>query len=70
MPDTLTKLAYQTFQQGKSYFGLTHKTVSTQLMKLVNPPQEVKTQELDASTLMLLQKRMNDLSDRPGLARC
>ena len=46
MPDTLTKLAYQTFQQGKSYFGLTHKTVSTQLMKLVNPPQEVKTQEL------------------------
>jgi len=64
MPDTLTKLAYQTFQQGKSYFGLTHKTVSTQLMKLVNPPQEVKTQELDASTLMLLQKRMNDLLDQ------
>ena len=33
-------------------------------MKLVNPPQEVKTQELDASTLMLLQKRMNDLLDQ------
>jgi ubiquinone/menaquinone biosynthesis C-methylase UbiE len=64
MPDTITKLAYQTFQQGKSYFGLTHKTVSTQLMRLINPPKEVNTQEIDASTLMLLQKRMNALLEQ------
>ncbi len=64
MPDTLTKLAYQTFQQGKSYFGLTHKTVSAQLMKLINPPKEANTQELDPSTLMLLQERMNALLEQ------
>lgn len=64
MPDILTKLAYQTFQQGKSYFGLTHKTISSQLMKLINPPKEINTQQLDASTLMLLQQRMNHLLDQ------
>jgi ubiquinone/menaquinone biosynthesis C-methylase UbiE len=64
MPDTLTKLAYQTFQQGKSYFGLTHKTVSTQIMRLIYPPNEEKTQALDASTLKLFQERMNDLLEK------
>ena len=29
MPDQLTKLAYQTMQQGKALLGLTHKEVST-----------------------------------------
>ncbi|MGF1566954.1 MAG: class I SAM-dependent methyltransferase [Nodosilinea sp.] len=61
MPDTITKLAYQTVQQGKSYFGLTHKTVSTQIMRLVNPPKELKTQELSLGTLQLFQQRMNAL---------
>jgi ubiquinone/menaquinone biosynthesis C-methylase UbiE len=60
MPDTLTKLAYQTFQQSKTYFGLTHKTISTQLMQAINPPQK-KTQALDVKTLQLLQQRVNAL---------
>ncbi len=64
MPDTLTKLAYQTFQQGKSYFGLTHKTVSTQLMQLVYPPKEKNTQDLDVATLKLFQERVSDLLER------
>ena len=64
MPDTLTKLAYQTLQQGKSYFGLTHKTISTQLMQLINPPKDLQTQELDTSTLLLFQKRMGELIER------
>lgn len=61
MPDTLTKLAYQTFQQGKSYFGLTHKTVSTQLMRMISPPRNLKAQEMDLKTLQFIQRRMNEL---------
>ncbi len=37
MPDTLTKLTYQTVQQGKSYLSFAHKTLFTQLQKLVAP---------------------------------
>jgi ubiquinone/menaquinone biosynthesis C-methylase UbiE len=61
MPDTLTKFAYQAFQQGKSYFGLAHKTVSTQVMQVVNPPRNIQTQPMDPQVLMLLQRRMNEL---------
>lgn len=61
MPDTITKLAYQAFQQGKSYFGLAHKTVSTQVMQAVNPPKHVKTTPLDIKDLQLLQQRMGAL---------
>ena len=43
MPDTLTKLTYQTFQQGKSIFGLAHKTLSTQLMKALSPVEKKVT---------------------------
>jgi ubiquinone/menaquinone biosynthesis C-methylase UbiE len=64
MPDTLTKLAYQAFQQGKSYFGLTHKMLSTQMMQLVSPPKETKTQEIDIATLQLFQERVNDLMEK------
>lgn len=60
MPDTLTKLAYQTFQQGKSYFGVTHKSITGQLMRAINPPK-VKVQEPGLETLQLLQQRINDL---------
>ena len=35
MPDQLTKLAYQTIQQGKGLFGLAHTAVST---RLIRPP--------------------------------
>ncbi|HEY9760982.1 MAG TPA: class I SAM-dependent methyltransferase [Trichocoleus sp.] len=61
MPDTLTKLAYQTFQQGKSLFGLTHKTVSAQLLQMVSPPKTVKSQPLDPNVLQLIYKRMEAL---------
>lgn len=61
MPDTLTKLAYQTFQQGKSIFGLTHKTVSTQLLQMVSPPKTVQSKPLDPDLLKLIYKRMGTL---------
>lgn len=37
MADTLTKLTYQTVQQGKNYFSFAHKTLVTQLQKIVAP---------------------------------
>ena len=43
MPDLVTKLAYQTLQQGKSLMGLAHKEVSTRLMGLLDPASAPKT---------------------------
>lgn len=67
MTETLTKLAYQTFQQGKSYFGLAHKTLSTQLLNLLAPDAKPQTESLSPELLVLLQQRLNDLLDRDWL---
>ncbi len=37
MTDTLTKLTYQTLQQGKAIFGFAHKTISSKVQELVAP---------------------------------
>ncbi|MGF1536206.1 MAG: class I SAM-dependent methyltransferase [Elainellaceae cyanobacterium] len=60
----LTKLAYQTFQQGKSYFGLAHKALSTQLMNVVAPPSETSNQPFDPQLLLRINQRMNQLLDQ------
>ena len=60
MPDTLTKLTYQTFQQGKNYFGLAHKILSTRLMNIISP-SEHQTKPIPTDILLKLQKRLNDL---------
>ena len=57
----LTKLAYQTFQQGKSYFGLAHKTVSSQLLMLIDPPRDRKPNPLNPALLLKIQQRLNQL---------
>ena len=62
MSDTLTKLTYQTFQQGKSLFGLTHKTLSSQLLNLIHPPvNELKTKPIEPRLLGEIQKRLNQI---------
>lgn len=60
MPDTLTKLTYQTFQQSKSIFGVAHKTLSTQLMKAFSPIDK-KVTPIPPELLPKLQQRLNDL---------
>ncbi|MBK5646826.1 MAG: hypothetical protein I4N51_06755, partial [Acinetobacter sp.] len=60
MPDTLTKLTYQTFQQGKNYFGLAHKILSAQLMNTISP-SERKSKPIPTSVLLKIQQRLNDL---------
>ncbi len=64
MAETLTKLAYQSFQQGKSYFGLAHKTLSTQLLNLLAPEARQSTEPLSADMLLLLQQRMSALTEQ------
>lgn len=57
VPDTVTKAAYQLFQEGKSYFGLAHKTISDRLTSLFLPEQKRKTTPLTPEMLLTLQKR-------------
>ncbi len=56
MTDTLTKLSYEAFQKGKIYFGVAHKTLSTQLLNWMNPPiAERKPQPLNPKLIATLQ---------------
>ncbi|MDX2096188.1 MAG: methyltransferase domain-containing protein [Leptolyngbyaceae cyanobacterium bins.59] len=62
MTQTLTKLAFQTFQQGKRYFGLAHKTLTTQLLNLVSPPETpIALKSLTPELLLKIQKRADDI---------
>ncbi|MCA1990966.1 MAG: SAM-dependent methyltransferase, partial [Coleofasciculus sp. S288] len=62
MSDTFTKLAYQTFQQGKSIFALAHKNVSSQLLNLVYPPvTQLKTKPLPPAVLLKVQQRLEQI---------
>ncbi len=60
MSDTLTKLTYQTFQQGKNYFGLTHKMLSVRLMNIISP-SERQTKPIPNEVLLKLQQKLNHL---------
>ncbi len=60
MPDTLTKLTYQTFQQGKNYFGLAHKILSAQVMNLVSPSGR-NTKPIPTEVLQKIQQRLDNL---------
>lgn len=55
MADTLTKLAYQALQQGKSLVGVAHKEISTRLMELVAPAGAPKTLPIPPQMLKDLQ---------------
>jgi len=60
IPEPLTKLAYRTFQWSKNYFGLAHKSVSSQLLNLVSPVN-YGTVPLDPKLLQLVQQRFDQL---------
>ncbi|GAB4371441.1 MAG: class I SAM-dependent methyltransferase [Elainellaceae cyanobacterium] len=67
MAETLTKLAYQTFQQGKSYFGLAHKTISTQLLNVLAPNAKQEIEPIPPTLLLTIQKRLEQLIERDWL---
>lgn len=61
MADQLTKLAYQTLQQGKSLMGLAHKQVSTRLMELMVPEVVPSTVPAPPQMLDELRRAMDTL---------
>lgn len=63
MTEILTKIAYNTFQQGKSYFGLAHKSISTQLLNFIDPPRERRTNPLSPQLLLAINERLDRLRE-------
>jgi len=61
VPETLTKLAYRTMQQGKSLMGLAHKEASTRLMGFLAPDGSPKTEPLPDEVLNDLRRAMDRL---------
>jgi len=61
MADVVTKLAYQTMQQGKSLVGLVHKEASTRLMHLLMPAASPSTEALPNGVLAALRASMDRL---------
>ena len=63
MADAVTRLAYQTLQQGKGLMGVAHKEVSTRLMALVAPQATPKIRPLPPQLLSELQAANQRLLD-------
>ncbi|NEP62577.1 MAG: class I SAM-dependent methyltransferase [Symploca sp. SIO2G7] len=63
MPDTLTKFAYQTFQQGKQVFGYTHKTLLNRLREVISPIDPDRSSDISAPILTLLKQRLDELTE-------
>ncbi|MEL7035584.1 MAG: methyltransferase domain-containing protein [Cyanobacteria bacterium J06592_8] len=64
MTDTLTKLTYDAFQRGKTYFGVAHKTLSAQVLRWINPPTpERKPQSLSPENLVTLQTWLEQITE-------
>lgn len=57
----LTKVAYQTFQQGKAVFALTHKSISSQLTSFIHPKRNEQVESLSPELLNQLRLRLNQL---------
>jgi len=57
----LAKVAYQTFQQGKSVFALTHKSISSRLTSLAAPKRDETVQTVSPEVLNQFRLRLNQL---------
>jgi ubiquinone/menaquinone biosynthesis C-methylase UbiE len=60
MADTLTKLTYDTLQQGKNYLSLAHKTLVGQLQQIVAPSTRPTT-SLPLELLAIIQGKLEKL---------
>ena len=61
MPDTLTKMAYQAFQDGKNYFGLGHKAIATQLREWLRPSIKFELKSISPEFLEEITRRRQAL---------
>ncbi|BAZ41365.1 type 11 methyltransferase [Calothrix sp. NIES-4101] len=62
MSDILTKLTYQTFQQGKNYFGIAHRTLSGRLKEMISPSDR-QIKPVSGELIFKLQQRQNNLNE-------
>jgi len=62
--DTLTKLAYQTLQQGKTVFSLLHKTLSNQAAEWFSPARELNLEPVSEELLLAARQRLQAVLDR------
>lgn len=60
MADTLTKLTYQTLQQGKGYLSFAHKALSIQARKALKP-NNLPAIPVPPELITKLQQRVNDI---------
>lgn len=59
--DSLSNLTYQVVQQGKSYFGLTHKTLTSRLTKLFVPGREQQIKPVPVEVLARFQQSLQQI---------
>ena len=64
MESTFTKLAYQTFQQSKSYLGLAHKTLSSRLRSVVAPSVGVDTKSVSPDVILRFRERLDQIIEQ------
>ena len=64
IPDEVTRLAYQGFQEGKKVFGFLHKQVSDRLTNTVVPEQASKATPLSPEVFEKLQVRLKSLEEK------
>ena len=63
IPEPLTKLAYQGFQESKKVFGFVHKLVSDRLTNTVIPEQKSKSQPFSPEVFEKLQVKLKKLEE-------
>ncbi|MGL5836852.1 MAG: class I SAM-dependent methyltransferase [Waterburya sp.] len=64
IPEALTKVAYQGFQESKKVFGFVHKLVSDRLTNTVIPQQAEKSKPLAPEILGKLQVKLKQLEEQ------
>ncbi len=61
LPENITKLAYETLQQGKNIFGLSHKTISDLLTDTFVPKIKQEIKSISQETQLKLLEKHNQL---------
>lgn len=64
IPNSVTKLAYQGFQESKKIFGFVHKQISDRLTSAVIPERQGKSQPLPPEVFDKLQIRLKALEEQ------
>ncbi|MCC0177257.1 class I SAM-dependent methyltransferase [Waterburya agarophytonicola K14] len=64
IPEELTRIAYQGFQESKKAFGFLHKQISDRLTNTIVPEQATKSKPLSPEVFEKLQVRLKSLEEK------